>query len=241
MIGQMNKSLEFLRDKYGFPPGTIGKNDDFYLLELPDGSCAELLPCRVERRIVELKKMIESATLEDLSTLRFAKFTPGGSLRRVLAAELDLAEYLASSPAVRIFGCGDGKSVCNCIVRFANGISASLECGTRLPAGAKEMDRHEIIARRGVGCDRAVDTQVPQHSIYLWNDEGSAEYTDVDTELFGLSDEAVWNVRAACALLKEPALIPVWQTAAERSLKLADAALRSAAENMPVILNEEDL
>lgn len=237
MITQMNKSLEFLRDKYGFPAGNIVSGSDCFCVESCFGT-AVLLPHRVERRIIELKKMIDSGTLEDVSTLRFAKFTPGGSLKKIIAAELDLAEYLADSPIVRIFASGDGSNVCNCIVRFANGVSASIECGVNLPGNVKVVDRHEIIARRGVGCDRGVDTQIPQHSIYLWNDEGKQEYTDVDTELFGLPDEVIWNVRAACALLKEPALKKLWHEAASRSLKLAEAAIASARNNTTVTTGE---
>ena len=239
MIAQMNRYLDFLRDKYGYPQGTIAKGVEFPMLQTGDGASVELLPHRVERRFIELKNMISGGTLQEVSTLRFAKFTAGGDLRKILAEQLDLAEFLAESPAVRIFAGGDGTRVCNAIVRFANGISASLECGVNLPAGTKPQDRHEIIARRGVGCDRAVDTQVPQHSIYLWNDNGTAEYTDVDTELFGLPDEAVWTIRAACAILKDAALIPLWKQCAARAMMLADAALDSAARNEPVMIKGE--
>ena len=238
MIEQMNKSLDFLRDKYGFPQGNISAGQEFFMLKDADGSTYELLPYRIERRFSELKKMIDSNTLEDVSTLRFAKFTSGITMKKLLAEQLDLAEFIAGSPIIRVFASGDGENVCNVIVRFANSISASIECGTKLPANATVLDRHEIIARRGVGCDRGVDTQIPQHSIYLWNDEGKQEYTDVDTELFGLPDEVIWNVRAACALLKEPVLKKLWHEAASRSLKLAEAAIASARTNTPVNTGE---
>lgn len=233
MITRMNESLEFLRDKYGFPAGTVVAGSDYFCVATTSGTFP-LLPHRVERRIIELKKMIDSATLEEVSTLRFAKFTAGCDLKKLLAAELDLAEYLADSPVVRIFAGGDGKKVCNCIVRFANGISASIECGINLPVNTKNVDRHEIIARRGVGCDRGVDTQVPQHSIYLWNTDGETTFTDVDTELFGLPDDAIWIVRAAYAVLKDASLPELWSAAARRSVKLADCALESISNNLPV-------
>ena len=233
MIEQMNRSLRFLRDKYGFADGVIAAGADFFLLETA-GKQIELLPHRVERRFVELKKMIDGKTLEDVSTFRFAKYTPGGDLRKTLAEQLDLAEFLAGSAITRIFACGDGKKVCNCIIRFADGKSGSIECGTGLPAGAKVQDRHEIIARRGVGCDRGVDTQVAQHSIYMWTDAGEETYTDVDTELFGLPDEGIWTVRAAYAVLKTPELAASFHAGALRSLALADAALESARTGLPV-------
>ncbi|MGC8141433.1 hypothetical protein ACP3W2_28945, partial [Salmonella enterica] len=67
---------------------------------LKDGHCyvgsTPLLPGRMERKIVELKKMTENGTLEGVSTLRFASFASGGgrgatALPAMLAKELDLA------------------------------------------------------------------------------------------------------------------------------------------------------
>ena len=56
-IKKMNKGLDFLREKYGAAKGEI---------TLKDGHCyvgaTPLLPGRMERKIVELKKMTESGT-----------------------------------------------------------------------------------------------------------------------------------------------------------------------------------
>ena len=111
-----------------------------------------------------------------------------------------------------------------------------MECGSKLPVGTEDMDRHEIIARRGVASDRAVDTQIPQCSIYEWTDKGLAAFTDVDTELFGLPNEQIWVVRAAFAVLMKGELAPVWNQAAGDMKKYADAIIRSDAENKPVTL-----
>ena len=76
-IKKMNKGLDFLREKYGAKKGEI---------TIKDGHCyvgaTPLLPGRMERKIVELKKMTENGTLEGVSTLRFASFAPGGSRSR---------------------------------------------------------------------------------------------------------------------------------------------------------------
>ena len=56
----------------------------------------------------------------------------------------------------------------------------------------------------------------------------------IDTELFGLPDEAVWVVRAACAVLKDVSLIELWNAAARRSQFLAENALESASKNLPI-------
>lgn len=236
MIAKMNSALAQLSEKYGFPAGTIHKGEFFHQLHFSDGSSTPLLPWRVERRFAELKKIIDSATLEDVSTFRFASFQAGKNLRMMLAGELDLLAFLSASQVTTIFATGDGQRVCNVIARLANGMSACLECGTVLPGSNAPMDRHEVIARRGVASDRVVDTQIPQSSIYLFAEEGVSTFTDVDNELFGLPDEAIWLVRAAAALLAKPALREVWREQAERSLVLADSALDCCNSHIPVKL-----
>ena len=66
---KMNGALDFLRGKYGAAKGEI---------TIKGGHCfvgtTPLLPGRMERKIVELKKMTENGTLEGVSTLRFAAF-----------------------------------------------------------------------------------------------------------------------------------------------------------------------
>ncbi len=233
MIEKMNKALDFLRDKYGVPAGTIVKGDEYFQLKRPDGKTVDLLPWRVERRMVELKKLIDGNTLEDVSTFRFATFSNGGDNRKALARELDLAAWLSGSDICRLYAVGNAKA-CNVIFRLANGMSGCVECGNGLPSGTEPMDRHEIIARRGVASDRLVDSQVPQESVYVWSEKGKSTFTDVDTELFGLPNDAIWVVRAAFAVLSNPELDDVWNAASLLSLKQSEAAFRSAETATPV-------
>ena len=235
MCRKMNESLAFLRDKYGCPEGEIVSGENGYELALPDKKHVSLLPWRVERRFVELKKIIDGKTLEDVSTFRFARFSAGGDCIKVAAEELDLAVFLAGSPLKRLFAVRNGNATSNILAQFENSMSISVECGVNLPAGATVLDRHEIIARRGVASDRAVDTQVPQSSIYEWTNGGNATFTDVDTELFGLPNDQIWTVRAAFAVLMKPVLADEWNNAAAAMKKYADAVVKSDAENRPVI------
>ena len=236
MCKQMNEKLAFLRDKYGCPAGKIVAGQPGCELELGDGDRVPLLPWRVERRFVELKKIVDGKTLEDVSTFRFASFSAGGNPIETAVRELDLAVFLAGSPIDRIFAVGSGDAACNILARFRNGMSASVECGSKLPTGSDVLDRHEIIARRGVASDRAVDTQVPQSSIYEWTTDGTRTFTDVDTELFGLPNEEIWIVRAAYAVLMKPELAAEWKSAAAAMKRYADAVVSSATQNQPVDL-----
>ena len=167
-LKKMNKGLDFLRDKYGAQKGEI---------TIKDGHCfvgtTPLLPGRMERKIVELKKMTENGTLEGVSTLRFAAFAgravsmkpPAArsasapnqaQLEAMLAKELDLAAYLGGSDVVRVMAVRNGAAI-NVLAKLANDVNVSVEIGAGLPKGELGYDRHEIIAKRGVACDQTVD------------------------------------------------------------------------------------
>ena len=220
----MNKGLAFLREKYGAAKGDI---------TLKDGHCfvgaTPLIPGRMERKIVELKKMTENGTLEGVSTLRFASFAPkGANLELMLAKELDLAAYLGGSDVVRVMAVANGDAI-NVLAKLANDVNVSVEIGAGLPKGEAGYDRHEIIAKRGVACDQTVDTHTPHASIRCWDKNGMAEYTDVDTELFGLTYEEIWNVRAAFALLQKRADAKIWKSAWAKAVKAAALAFKADA------------
>ena len=222
-VEKMNKGLDFLRGKYGAAKGGI---------TVKGGHCfvgaTPLLPGRMERKIVELKKMTENGTLEGVSTLRFAAFAPKGTdMEAMLAKELDLAAYLGASDVVRVMAVANGAAI-NVLAKLANDVNVSIEIGAGLPKGEAGYDRHEIIAKRGVACDQAVDTHTKHESIRCWGAKGMEEFTDVDTELFGLSYDEVWNVRAAFALLQKRADAKVWKAAWSKATKAA--ALAFAAD-----------
>ncbi len=224
-VKKMNKALAFLRTKYGAGEGEIAIRDG-----QPCVGSAILLPQRVERRFVELKKMTENGTLEGVSTLRFASFAPkGADMRALLARELDLAAFLGASDIVKVFAVAGGKNAVNVLAKLANDVNVSVEIGTGLPKGAEPYDRHEIIAKRGVASDQTVDTHTKHCSIRCWNADGMADYTDVDTELFGLATDEIWIVRAAFALLQGRASEKIWNAAAKKAFKAADLAFASDA------------
>ena len=234
----MNKGLDFLRGKYGAKQGEI---------TIKGGHCfvgaTPLLPGRMERKIVELKKMTENGTLEGVSTLRFASFAaaqglaalPGAvvgsrvprdrtaQLQAMLAKELDLAAYLGASDVVRVMAVQSGSAI-NVLAKLANDVNVSIEIGAGLPKGEAAYDRHEIIAKRGVACDQTVDTHTPHASIRVSGAKGMVEFTDVDTELFGMTYEEVWNVRAAFALLQGRASAKIWKSAWAKATKAAALA-----------------
>jgi len=242
-ISGMNGALENLVDKYGlknygvFAPapdgaavGTVlktnsGKRETF-----------KLLPWRAERRFTELKNIAKNKTLEGVSTLRFYAISSKSafSLEQLLYREFDLCEYLGGAEIRSLFAVFNGKNAANVIVKLKNGVSGSVECSVMLPYGAGEIDRHEIIARRGVASDRAVDTQIPQSSIYAFTGKGEKRFTDTDSELFGFAPQAVNLVRAAFAVLSDPKTGKTWNKQHEKLLRITAAAKESDKTQKPI-------
>lgn len=227
-ITQMNRALDALREKYSVArTGTILPGG---MLETEAGKVT-LLPWRVERRFVELRNIASNGTLEGISTLRFASITAGGELEAQLVREFDLAAWIVGKPVERVFAAiAPGGCAANVIAALEGGIKASIECSNKLPEGAEVIDRHEIIAARGVASDRCVDTQVPQSSLYLYAEGGESCYTDADFELFGFSGEEIGLVRAAFAVLSNPELGAAWNAAAGNAKKCARAVFESGRD-----------
>lgn len=234
LADERNQSLARLCAKYGGGGGTVTGDNANPVLHRAGEPDVTLLPWRVERRFAELKKLVDNGTLEGVSTLRFARFeTAAGNLRDMLAREFDLAGFLTGDPIVRCFSVGSAETrAVNAVFRLKNGMSGCVECASSLPAGSETIDRHEIIARRGVASDRVVDTQIPQSSLYLRTDAATAAWTDTDFELFGLDSESVATVRAAWAVLTGEADGAAWNRAAARSRAWADAALANPGKTV---------
>ena len=241
----MTEALDGLLEKYGVRP-VIGwrllsafeavAGDDWLLApattiesDEPCDRVVPLLPWRAERRFVELKRLVDEKTVVPLVMGRLARFTDGGesALPHELYRMLDLCEWLAGDRIVTVFATITQGGCANVLCRRADGVVTSIEVSGTLPAGSEPIDRHELIARRGVACDRVVDTQVPQSSVYLLADGGAKTYTDTDAELIGLPSEQVFLVRAAYRVLSEPELAEQWRNRHRRLRGLVRLAINS--------------
>ena len=118
--------------------------------------------------------------------------------------ELDLCRFLTGHEIVSVTAFLRDDRAGMLLAEMDDGVVASIETANTLPDGAEPIDKHEAIGARGLVCDRVVDTQIPQCSIYLYADEDSS-FTDVDFELYGLGAQDVSAVRAAFALVKDTA------------------------------------
>lgn len=239
MEEKLNEALRMLCGKYSVTPGTMVCNSGSTpALKFESGKTAAILPWRTERRFVELKNMLDNGTLEGLSTLRFAAITSGGSLKKLLEREFDLAAFLSGQKITSAFAVFGGDKAVNVIAKLPDGKNVCIECSLNLPAGMDPVDRHELIASRGVASDRVVDTQTPQSSIYAWTDDGEKRFTDTDSELFPfeLQQEEILLVRAAFAVLSDPALAEEWNAASETMTRCAEAAFESGRQKKVIRL-----
>ncbi|WP_147372126.1 hypothetical protein [Mariniphaga sediminis] len=198
-----------------------------------------LLTWRSNRRFTELQKLVSEQVVEDVSMLRFSSFGSNEewSLEALMYREFDLCEFISGSNIVSLHAVFSDNSTGNIIVKLASGVIGSMEVGVQAPVGRRLLERHEIIARRGVASDMVVDTQVPQSSVYTFTREGESVYKDVDNELFGLDEfQAEW-VRAAFEVQKEPGQSEDLKTRHARLSRLVDTALmsNSGKQKMEVI------
>jgi hypothetical protein len=228
-----NSALRFLLEKYSFQAGgKIEKNEKEQIIPaklLLDGDEFALLPWREERRFTELKNIVDQETLQGVSTLRFCRIASASecSIEQLICREFDLCEWLGGAPIKRIFAVFNGNLAANILLKLENDIVCSVECAATLPEGAETVDRHEIIARRGVASDRAVDTQIPQNSIYMFTDKTEKHFTDVDAELFGLSNEDIYLTRAAFKVVSCAETGIEWNLRKQRLIELVEAAKTS--------------
>ena len=220
------EALRWLLEKYAVP---------FTEEDLEAG--VPLQPWRCARKYQELRNLVKNETVEHPCLLRFCHLTDSRTpLEDLLYREFDLAEFITGHRIVALHAAfTDGRSG-SVIVRMDDGVVGSVEVGNQLPDGSPEVDRHEIISRRGVASDIVVDTQIPQQSIYLYSKSGEEVYKDTDSELFGLDAAQVERARAGFAFLKDRSTEP-WHRQQDAHIKEAvKAALESNETHKKITL-----
>ena len=198
-----------------------------------------LLTWRVNRKFTELQKIVSAGVVEDVSMLRFSCFGSSDkwSLEALMYKEFDLCEFLTGGKIISLHATLSDNLAGNVIIKMDNGIIGSVEVGTQLPPRHSLIDRHEIIARRGVASDLVVDTQIPQSSIYTYTDQDIETYKDVDNELFGFDELEVEHIRSAFEVMKNPGIAPELILQHNHLSMLVMAAFESDRDNKKIEVN----
>ncbi len=194
----LQEKLNFLLDKYAVKKKAVLSCDN-QSVEV-DGKKYPLLPWRNERRFIELKKIVDT-TVGNISHFKIMSLNPKTvDLDYVIKRELDTAEYISGLKVTEIFQARRGNTCSVMCMTDKKGVF-TLELAATLEEGLEVVDKHEIITDRGTACDRAVDSQTPLSSLYVYG-KTRAEYTDVDFELYGLSVYEISIVRQAFDIAK---------------------------------------
>jgi hypothetical protein len=189
-----------------------------------------------------LRNIVNSRTVEEPRMFRCCALGDRHqwTLRSLIYRECDLCEFLGGSGIVSVHAVLN-ETAGSIIAKLANGIICSVEVGTQPEKGAAMIDRHEIIARRGVAADIVVDTQKPQSSIYLYTASGESAYRDIDFELFGLDEPDIEFVRAAFDACKNPELQIASRERHQHLTAVVDAILRSNQCREKIIIKQQEL
>ncbi len=192
----MQKWLDLLVDKYSVDKKVVLKDSNTVCV---DNTEYPLLPWRSERRFIEMKSLVDCGDINGISVMRTLRITNRGTdLVKELYREFDIAQFMLSTKIVEVFAIGDEQHAINVIAKTEAGYICTFEMAASLSEDAEIIDKHEIIAISGVACDRAVDTQVPQKSLYVYGASATPEaYMDVDFELYGLTLDQCAVVRSA--------------------------------------------
>lgn len=218
----MQKGLNYLLEKYSVNVTAEIKNDKTVNI---DGKDFPIMPWENERRFIELRNLVKTR-LGNMSTYRIGNTDKANvDIFDLLEREIGILEFTVDSPVKEIFAIA-GNKVMNCIAETENGCVCTIELATTLTENNLSIDKHEIITDNGVGCDRVVDTQIPQQSIYVLG-EDKKFFTDTDAELFGYTERQINIIRNAFALSKDQNLRTEYIKKAEHIKKVVDCARES--------------
>ncbi len=200
----MQKGLDLLLNKYSVSAKAVLSGDGKSVVI--DGTNVPTLPFMNERRFIELRNLVLTGRLGNMCTYRIGHTAKKGTdLFELLFIEVGILEFTTNSVASEIFAIA-GKNTLNCIVETNNGCVCTIELGATLSKDERDVDKHEIITDGGVACDRVVDTQVPQNSIYVFG-KNKQEFIDTDAELYGYDEYQISVIRNAFTLAKNKSLI----------------------------------
>lgn len=165
-----------------------------------------ILPWRSERRFVELRNLVTTQTIEGacLWRSRVLSSLERWTLLQAIYREIGLCQWVLGEPVVSVSAKTHTCRAANLVGRLASGIAFGIEINLTLPQNSPLLDRHEIIARRGVASDQVVDSILRPHSLYVMTQEGRRAYRDTDTELFGLTEDQAALVREAFCTARQP-------------------------------------
>lgn len=193
-MNRLQERLDFLIEKYSVSERPLLKDNGTAEI---GGKDFPLLSHRYNRKFIELKNIANNGTLSGISVMRSARIVQkGADLCKELYREADLCRFILNTEISAVTAVSGGNTL-NAVLTAQNGVVCTLETAETLPENEPAKEKHEIISQHGTACDIAVDSQLRQSSVYVLNETDKSCYTDVDYELYGLTEEEAATVRAA--------------------------------------------
>ncbi len=195
---RLQEKLDFLLNKYSVDRKVMLTDGETAVI---DGEKIPLLSHRAQRRYSELKNIVTGGTLEKVSMMKSECIAERGKdVFDILCREADIASFVLGRKIVSVAAV-QNENALNAIAKTSDGVVIIFEIAASMKKGEEAKCKHEITARRGTASDILVDAQLHQDSVYVFADENE-KYTDVDFELYGLSESEAATVRAAFNLAK---------------------------------------
>lgn len=242
-IERIQRSLCVLLDKYNISvteflnllPGWFFLNKEIGNKDVP------LMAWRSNRKFIELRNIVANNIIENVCMLRFSSISNSRvDLSALLYREFDLCEFLGNGRIISLHATFFKNQGGNVIIKLDNGVIGSIEVGNQLPLVSKKIERHELIARRGVASDLVVDTQIPQQSVYLYTKNEIESYKDIDNELWGFEEDEVELIRSSFSYYKNTIQRGFYIQQHEHLSKLVRSAFLSDQTHKKVIIGKEN-
>lgn len=228
----MQEKLELLLKKYSVPTKAVLSSDGKTVMI--NGESFPILPWEAERRFIEMRGLVTGGRVGSMCTYRIGHTAAENTdLFELLRREIGILEFTLDSDVCEIFAIA-GQHTMNCIAETKNGCVCTVELAATLENEIEAVDKHEIITDNGVACDRAVDTQVPQSSIYVFG-KNQTTYRDTDAELYGCSEEEIHRIRYAFSLAKSEEA----RKAAKEKARHSDAVIDAAKQSLATLENRK--
>lgn len=239
-MDKIKKALYSLLEKYDviFDPSVNLLPGWSFLKKKMDVNDVPLLTWRSNRKFVELHKIVSGNIVEHICMLRFCCLTDSNTdFVSLMYREFDLCEFIGQGKIYSLHATLTDERGGNIILKLDNGVICSVEIGNQIPFDCKKIDRHEIIARRGVASDLVVDTQIPQQSIYMYTEKEATAYKDVDNELFGFGEEEIELIRSSFEFYRNMQLKEFYCRQHNHLSKIIDMAFISNKEHRKININ----
>ena len=252
--------LEELNEKYSITnPVSVSFEDGAILTETEDGrryrfyytfsdlgACEEegqipLLHWRVKRRYTELKNLLTQGMVKKpLASRIHHMVSPDDfthSLADIIFMECDLIEWITDNRIDSAFASMKDQYM-NGILSTDGNVKVSMELGL-LPEGSEPVLLHEIIAKTGILSDTVVDTQIEQYPVYVYRGKETVIYTDIDYELYGLTQTECDAIRFILNFLSNPEMKTELQEKARHLSQVIAACMKAQKEMACIHLREE--